>query len=333
MPNKLVSVIIPSYNSASFIKAAIDSVLTQTYKNYEIIVIDDGSTDDTRIVLKPYLEKKLIKYIYQNNKGVSGARNTGIKIAIGKYIKFLDADDILLPECLQKQVNFLEKNKNFGIVYSDFCYFNKKKQFFRLGHHLTNAEKIHPVGNILSHLLMGNFIATDTLLFRKSVIDNVGLFNESLSHLEDWEYLLRTAIARFRFGYVKEVLVLCLLRQNSLSRNTLAMAHCKYQVVKNMESNFLNINIRRALKLAQYSYSIALLQNNKIKEGRVILKEIISNINTPIQKKITGFIYLIFSSFYLTNWLFYRIVNFFNKKQKFIKINGKHLAKSLYNYS
>ena len=107
----LVSIIIPAYNVEKYVQEAIDSALSQIYKDIEIIVVDDGSTDNTKKVLNPYIKKGQIHYIYQENKGLSSARNTGIRAAKGGYIAFLDSDDLFLPEKMQRQVDFLEKHQ------------------------------------------------------------------------------------------------------------------------------------------------------------------------------------------------------------------------------
>ncbi|NEP81377.1 MAG: glycosyltransferase family 2 protein, partial [Okeania sp. SIO3B3] len=111
-----VSVIIPVYNGDRYISQAIESVLVQTYRSYEIIVIDDGSTDNTRLVLEPYIED--IRYVYQENQGVSAARNHGIDLARGELIAFLDADDFFLPDKLTGQVGVFDAQPNLGIVHS-----------------------------------------------------------------------------------------------------------------------------------------------------------------------------------------------------------------------
>ena len=110
----LVSVIIPTYNSSQYIKEAIDSVLAQTYKNFEIIVIDDGSTDNTKEVLAPYLS--VIKYIYKNNGGPASARNRGIKEANGEFVAFLDADDVWKPDRLARGVDILDQRPEVGLI-------------------------------------------------------------------------------------------------------------------------------------------------------------------------------------------------------------------------
>jgi len=112
----LVSVVIPTYNSADFLIQALNSVLNQTYSNYEIIVVDDGSSDNTSQAIEPW--RSQIRYIYQDNQGVAAARNRGIDAATGDFIAFLDADDLFLPQKLQQQVAVFEAQPDLGMVIS-----------------------------------------------------------------------------------------------------------------------------------------------------------------------------------------------------------------------
>ena len=114
--NPLVSVIIPAYNVAPYVAAAIDSVLAQTYQPIEIIVVEGNSKDGTRAVLEPYIEKKLITYLHQEGKGLSNARNIGIRQAKGEFVALLDADDIFLPEKIEKQVGYLIAHPDCDVV-------------------------------------------------------------------------------------------------------------------------------------------------------------------------------------------------------------------------
>ena len=116
-----VSVIIPVYNRKDFIAEAIESVLAQTYTDFEIIVVDDGSPEDMKDVLGLYLQK--IKYVYQENKGLAAARNTGIRNSSGKYVAFLDDDDLFERRKLEKQTEILETHPELGFVFSDWSYF------------------------------------------------------------------------------------------------------------------------------------------------------------------------------------------------------------------
>jgi glycosyltransferase involved in cell wall biosynthesis len=118
-----VSVVIPTYNCSSYLKEAVDSVLNQTYRNYEVLVVDDGSSDGTRCTLEPYLDT--INYIYQENRGAPAARNTGIRAATGEFIALLDADDVWLPEKLQLQMEYFESHENCSLVYTDMKTFDE----------------------------------------------------------------------------------------------------------------------------------------------------------------------------------------------------------------
>ena len=110
MNNPLVSIVIPAWNAERYIKEAVDSALNQTYPSTEVIVVDDGSIDGTRAILEPYLATKRIIYIYQVNKGLAGARNTGIRAASGEYIALLDSDDLFLPQKIEKQALVLKEH-------------------------------------------------------------------------------------------------------------------------------------------------------------------------------------------------------------------------------
>lgn len=199
-----VSIIIPAYNSARFLPEAIESVLAQTYKDYEIIVVDDGSTDNTKEVLKPYLDK--IKYVYQENRGAASARNTGIKHSQGEYIAFLDADDVWLPEKLHIQADYLDNNQEIAMVYSQSLWMSED------GRLLTGKKSRHriPSGDVFNILFFKNFIFTPTVMVRKRILGTVGLFNESFVSTEDRDLWLRIAREFKVFGISK---YLCKTRQ------------------------------------------------------------------------------------------------------------------------
>ena len=203
----LVSVVIPSYNDSSYVKEAIHSVLSQTYENIEIIVVDDGSTDDTKEVLKEYKDR--IKYHYQKNKGLSGARNTGMKLAKGKYISLLDADDLYHKDRVEKQVNFLENSSGCVFSYSGYRHFydGKPDELLKLKY------KYHS-GNVFKKLLRKNFIAPSGVLFRKDILDKIGFFDESLKSCEDWDYWLRVSHEGLEFSYIPEAITFIRIRKS-----------------------------------------------------------------------------------------------------------------------
>jgi len=186
--NPTVSVIIPTYNRANLISRAIRSVLNQTYSDFELIIIDDGSTDNTEDIIRQFQEKdKRIKYIkHDKNKGGSAARNRGIKIAKGKYIAFQDSDDEWLPEKLNKQVDSIEKLplNIWGGTYCSFYYFINGN---------TRMIEVTKRGNFKKELLNRevDIGASSTILLSKLAIDKIGLFDESFKKHQDLEYLIR----------------------------------------------------------------------------------------------------------------------------------------------
>ncbi|MDI6792170.1 MAG: glycosyltransferase family 2 protein [bacterium] len=192
-----VSVIIPTYNYASFIAEAVESVLDQTFKDLEIIVVDDGSTDTTRDILKRFEGK--ITYLYQENQGAPAARNKGIKAAQGKYIGLLDADDFWMPEKLEIQVPILDQEPEVGLVYANVYNINllQGNQF------LGRVSKKGLRGEPFHELLKGNFIPSPSVLVRRACFEKVGLFDENLGRLaaQDWDMWLRIARV-YKVAYV-----------------------------------------------------------------------------------------------------------------------------------
>lgn len=193
-----VSVIIPTYNRAHYIAETIHSVFEQNFNDYEVIVIDDGSTDNTEEVIKPYLDK--ITFIRKENGGPASARNEGIKIAEGEYIAFLDSDDLWLPEKLDYQLNYMAAYRDVGLTFTD-------AEVISGGNNET--RKIIFTGQDLSikGLFERNFIPTLTVMVRKACIDNAGLFDESKGFIgvEDYDMWLRIAM-RYRLGHIPKIL-------------------------------------------------------------------------------------------------------------------------------
>jgi glycosyltransferase involved in cell wall biosynthesis len=191
----LVSVIIPAYNAASYIEDAVRSVLNQTYKKVEIIVTDDGSSDDIEDVLRQFGNQ--IHYIRQQNRGPSAARNTGIRAARGNYLCFLDADDTWKPEKLELQLGFMAANPDVGLVFSDEEEANSDKIISPslLAKSLFYPEIVSQprLKEAATKLLIENFIPTSTVMTRRKCFDLAGFFDESLPVSEDRDMWLRIA--------------------------------------------------------------------------------------------------------------------------------------------
>ncbi len=212
--SNLVSVIIPAYNCQHYVTDAINSVLSQTYNNVEIIVVDDGSVDDTSNIVKEYALRHVnIKYIYQPNKGPAAARNNGIKIATGQYIAFLDADDIWLPKFLSTQVNKIQTTTDIGFVYCNNHYVDKDKNYIKNYVRKTNGY----TGDVCLKLFCEHFLLTPSVLIKKCCFDDVGLFDESLRVGEDYEFFLRLSYA-YKADFVNEKLWERRVISTSLSR-------------------------------------------------------------------------------------------------------------------
>lgn len=221
----MISVIIPVYNRSRFILEAIDSVKRQTYRDIEIIVVDDGSTDRTEHVVKRLGNQ--VKYIYQKNQGPSVARNNGIRAAKGKWIAFLDSDDIFLPDKLAEQIK-LFKDNNIGLVHS---------YYYRV-HILKNSIQVIEPNfskdrkNLQQELLKRKHtIRTSTVLVRKSCFEQVGCFNPKYPAAEDWDMWIRLA-SKFDFACVKKPLAIYRRHPNSLVERNEGPAFHK-EIVKN----------------------------------------------------------------------------------------------------
>lgn len=212
-----VSVIIPSFNAMKYLPRTMKSVLSQSFNDAEIIVVNDGSTDDTeRWVLS--IDDPRIKIITQENKGLAGARNTGILNSQGEFIAFLDADDIWEPTKLEKQVKALEEDMSVSLVYTWVAYIDEQDN--PTGRVIRNVAE----GDVWADLTQRNIVESGSVaMVRKNCFDEVGLFDQSLgSYVEDWDMWLRMS-TKYRFKVLKEPLVYYRQVSSSASRNWEAM--------------------------------------------------------------------------------------------------------------
>jgi glycosyltransferase involved in cell wall biosynthesis len=238
----LVSVVIATYNSARFIGQALKSVLSQTYDRYEVIVVDDGSTDNTQEVLREF--EAWIQYLYQENHGPSAARNAGIRLAKGDYICFLDADDQWSPNKLESQLAFLEDHSNIGLVFSD------EEEISTPGtmrHSLLASSSFYsdlidqtPLHDAFRKLLIENFIPTSTVMVRKACFATAGLFDESLRVVEDRDLWLRMA-AHFEIACLPLVLGKKLEHEANISTNSELNLRSRIKVWRKMRRLYPNL--------------------------------------------------------------------------------------------
>jgi len=200
----LVSIIIPSYNYAHFLSETLSNLLLQSYQNWECILVDNASTDNTKEVVQGFqIHDNRFKYIYQAIKGPSAARNLGIKNAIGDYIQFLDADDLLQFDKLKSALLVFNSRPNSDIVYSGMRYFvnpDTKNLFYAMS--TDNARDIEWMpycqgkkNDLLPFLLKQNIMVISSPLIKKESLNQIGYFDETLAFNEDWELWLRFAFA------------------------------------------------------------------------------------------------------------------------------------------
>jgi glycosyltransferase involved in cell wall biosynthesis len=223
--NPLVSVIIPAYNAARFIRGAVESVFDQGYSPLELIVVDDGSTDGTADVLAPYHSR--LRYVAQANQGIGGARNRGIQEAQGDLIAFLDADDQWLPGKLDQQVRCLQAQPHVGLVHTDILYWDDAT-----GVCCRRERSRHEyVGRCYTRLFWRNAVNSSTPLIRRACIDQVGGFSSDVLYMEDWDFYLRLA-RHFQFAYVNEPLARYRLHDHNVSKREVLMRKGDLQVIQ-----------------------------------------------------------------------------------------------------
>lgn len=201
MENPVVSVVIPSYNSARWVGEAIESVLGQSFPDWELLLVDDGSTDNTRAVVARYTDPR-VRYIYQENQERSAARNRGVREAQGAFVAFLDADDLWLPEKLAEQVKVFEREPAVGLVYAGtYVVEEDGRPFFQ--------QRCQHRGFVVRPLLVeDNIVAgsASSAMVRRECFERVGYWDETLAVCEDWEMWLRIARS-YLFDFVPQPLV------------------------------------------------------------------------------------------------------------------------------
>lgn len=202
--NAPVSIVIPCYNSAHFLPDALNSALAQEYTRVQVLVVNDGSTDDFEGAIVPYRADARIKIITQENRGLSAARNRGIQESSGDYIKFLDADDWLTPDAIRKQVAVFETQPELGLVYCDVQHVDAQGKLLD-NYSVTNTRRVLS-GDILPSLLVGGYFTPNTVLVPRRVLDRVGWFDETLSAREDYDLWMRIACEGYAAQYVPEKL-------------------------------------------------------------------------------------------------------------------------------
>ncbi|HQV54585.1 MAG: glycosyltransferase [Chitinophagaceae bacterium] len=241
----VLSIIIPCYNLGQYLQEAIESVELHANKNiFEIVIVNDGSTEEYTITILAELEKKGYHIIHQNNEGLSGARNKGIEAAKGKYILPLDADNKINPLYITKGISILENNIKVGIVYGDSKHFGEEKRIFKPGKFS------------LKKLLIENYIDA-CIVFRKKIWEQAQGYDTKLSLFEDWDFNLTAAKLGWEFYYIPEIMFEYRIRFNSMQRIGKRLEENKSFVINKHGSLYRNeflktITISSRLKSSLY---------------------------------------------------------------------------------
>jgi glycosyltransferase involved in cell wall biosynthesis len=225
-----VSVIVPVYNAASFIEETIDSVIVQTFKEWELIVVNDGSTDSTRQILNKYESNNQLRFVHKENTGVSDSRNTGARMARGKYICFLDADDILLPTCLERRVEAARDGA--ALIHNDIEWMDAAG--VRLG-----IVKSGLSGNVLDNLLLWErtvIPGPSSMMVSEAVFSEAGGFDINLSTAADQDFFINVA-AKHQVTRIAEVLTLYRVHAKGMHLNISLMQRDHIRVFQKAKSN------------------------------------------------------------------------------------------------
>jgi glycosyltransferase involved in cell wall biosynthesis len=296
--NPKVSVVIPAFNSARYIREAIESVFDQDYCDYEIIVIDDGSTDSTLNIVKSYSSR--INILTQDHKGPGAARNLGVHHAQGDYIAFLDSDDIWLYDKLRTQVAVLDAEPNLSFVCSEAFVFTDDDGVIDLW------QKDPNVTESFECLLENNFITTLTVLMRRSCFKAVKGFDERLLNAQDYDLWLRLTMNKYKFKYICKPLAKYRRHQMNNTRNTDQRVR-SYELLLKKKDIWMHMPIfKKRKRLAGISYGFAntYLSNKQYsKAARFYLKSVLYHpaagyIFFPASVH-ASYLYKIFRAYYL----------------------------------
>lgn len=260
-----ISIILPTYNRAYIIEKAIQSVLKQTYQDFEIIIIDDGSKDDTEKIIRGFKEKdNRIKYIsFDANKGAAAARNAGIKMSKGEYITFQDSDDEWVIDKLEKQMKVIETSSENIVVYCGFWRIDGDEKIYIPDINILNRE-----GNINKELLKGNFVDTPSILLPKKNLEKVGMFDENLSRLQDWDLAIRLS-KYYEFKLIDEPLYISYVLSDSISANYEALIIAMQIILAKYQGEIYNDHkIIKAWSIKFNSIAKYHLDNNDIKKAK-----------------------------------------------------------------
>lgn len=273
-PDPLVSVIVPAYNHEKYINDCLRSVADQSYENLELIVINDGSADNTPELIKLFIAENPrlnIRFLSKSNEGVCKTLNKGLEMAAGKYVTFLASDDMWEPEKLKTQVDFMERNANLGLVFTDawFLRFTERMNI-KWSDYKNGIDKYFKNGvqnaDMYFLLLIRPIIPALTVMVRKKVFDETGGFDEKLVY-EDLDMWLRIA-RKYPLGYIDSPLARYRIHDSNISNDTLLMMKGLLQTLKKHSAQMplRSQPLRRGVLLMRLSFNLISDRIRKMKK-------------------------------------------------------------------
>lgn len=263
----LVSVIINCYNGEKYLREAIDSVLAQTYKNWEIVFWDNQSTDSTRDIVESYSDPRIHYFYAPEHTPLGEARNLAVEKANGEYINFLDADDVWMPEKFEKQIALIEPGK-VEVVYTGFTpkFEGKSEAGNSMFHYYEQVKKRRPKSGMTTYqyLLIHNFIIFSTVLFCKKLFLEVGGIDGRFNQNEDYDILLKCSLKTEFATTGDEDVVYRVHDTNNSNKNGCAHIFENRLIFKNLPASR---GVKDAIKRNEISYAYYLLKNGEIKKG------------------------------------------------------------------
>lgn len=225
----MISIIIPTYNCEKFVEQALQSVFNQTCKDFEIIVVDDGSTDETKMVLAPYMNK--IRYEYKSNGGVASARNYGLSLAQGDYIAFLDADDVYKPGKLEKQLRLFQNDPAIDVVYNDVEVADEHLQYIST---LKSEGAYEAKEDFFCMLLVRQIVpGPASIMLKRECIDRGIQYPEQYKNAEDYQFIIDLA-SHYQFKYLAEPLYIYRRHSGNLTNSHLQQLASDVSIVKDL---------------------------------------------------------------------------------------------------
>ncbi len=253
----VVSIIMPAFNAEKFICETIKSVQTQTFSEWELIIVDDGSTDGTAEIIETFLSDKRVRLIRQKNGGVAAARNAALKIADGEWIAFLDADDVWFPEKLSEQMGVIRGNAGINLVFTNYFLWDGERDLeLRF-----KSEAKFPRGDYNRRLIFHNLFGMSSVLLKRAALESIGAFDQSVAPAEDWDLWLRLADSGLRAVGINKPLLRYRMWSGNASKNSVRMMQSNVRVLEKGLDRSQDAERRRdysrALQLARGNLELA----------------------------------------------------------------------------